>query len=64
MYLLTYHGVLCPQARDLFSAGSVALRSDTNPWRNYLQRALKDIEPEMRTGGKAIGGWPLCRVLG
>ncbi|MBN1867346.1 restriction endonuclease [Candidatus Sumerlaeota bacterium] len=28
LFLLTYHGVLCPQARDLFSAGSVAMRSD------------------------------------
>jgi len=44
MYLLTYHGVLCPQARDLFSAGSVALRSDETRGGNYLLRALQDIE--------------------
>jgi hypothetical protein len=48
MYLLTYYGVLCPQARDLFSAGSVALRSDETRGGNYVQRALHDIEPEMR----------------
>ena len=44
MYLLTYHGVLCPQTRDLFSAGSVA-----GPARggNYVLRALQDIEEEM-----------------
>lgn len=47
VFLLTYHGVFCPQARDLFSAGSVALRSDSTRGGNYLQRALKDIEPEM-----------------
>lgn len=45
MYILTVHGVLCPQARDLFSAGSVA-----GPTRGglYLQRALADIENEMK----------------
>ena len=45
LYLMTYRGVLCPQARDLFSAGSVA-----GPQRggNYLCRALVDIQQEMR----------------
>lgn len=47
MYLLTYHGVFCPQARDLFSAGSVALRADDKRGGNYLLRALRDIEPLM-----------------
>jgi hypothetical protein len=47
LYLLTYHGVLCPQARDLFSAGSVALRGDQTRGGNYVQRALLDIEEEM-----------------
>jgi len=54
MYALTYRGILCPQARDLFSAGSVALRSDATRGGNYLQRALKDIEPEMRTAAKQL----------
>jgi hypothetical protein len=47
MYVLTYHGVLCPQARDLFSAGSVAMRADQTRGGNYVERALKDIEVEM-----------------
>jgi len=44
MYIMTYRGVLCPQARDLFSAGSVA-----GPARggNYLLRGLIDIQTEM-----------------
>jgi hypothetical protein len=48
MYLMTYRGVLCPQARDLFSAGSVALRADGTRGGNYLLRALQDIQDEMR----------------
>lgn len=47
MYLLTYHGVLCPQARDLFSAGSVAMKSDATRGGLYIRRALADIEAEM-----------------
>src|SRR5690606_2701426 len=54
IYLLTYHGVLCPQARDLFSAGSVALRADGTRGGNYLQRALNDIEDEMRLAAKTL----------
>lgn len=47
LYMLTYRGVLCHQARDLFSAGSVALRSDAKRGGNYLMRALQDIETEI-----------------
>lgn len=47
LFLLTYHGVLCSQARDLFSAGSVAMRSDQTRGGNYVLRALADIEKEM-----------------
>jgi hypothetical protein len=54
VYLLTYHGVLCPQARDLFSAGSVALRSNAARGGNYLLRALKDIEDEMRIAAASL----------
>lgn len=54
MYLLTYHGVLCPQARDLFSAGSVALRSDTTRGGVYILRSLKDIEKEMRAAAQNL----------
>lgn len=54
LYLLTYHGVLCPQARDLFSAGSVAMRSDSKRGGNYVQRALADIEEEMRAAAATM----------
>lgn len=47
IYLLTYHGVLCSQVRDLFSAGSVAMRSDATRGGRYILRALKDIESKM-----------------
>ena len=47
LYLLTYHGVLALQARDLFSAGSVALRSNSKRGGNYILRSLQDIEAEM-----------------
>ena len=51
MYILTYHGVLCPQTRDLFSAGSVA-----GPARggNYVQRALIDIQGEMVSAAETL----------
>ena len=48
MYLLTYRGVLCPQARDLFTAGSVAMRADRTRGGNYMLRSLQDIEAEMK----------------
>lgn len=46
LYMMTYRGVLCPQARDLFSAGSVA-----GPARggNYLIRSIQSIQNEIRT---------------
>ncbi len=47
MFLLTYYGILCNQARDLFSAGSVAMRGSQERGGNYIERALKDIESEM-----------------
>jgi hypothetical protein len=48
LYLLTYHGILCHQARDLFSAGSVANPKNDDNGGNYIERALKLIETEMR----------------
>jgi hypothetical protein len=54
IYLLTYHGVLCSQVRDLFSAGSVALRSDGTRGGNYTLRALKDIETEMKLAAEKL----------
>ncbi|MDE9679635.1 hypothetical protein OGY28_11895 [Citrobacter sp. Cpo137] len=47
MFLLTYYGILCNQARDLFSAGSVAMRASQTRGGNYIERALLDIEEEM-----------------
>lgn len=47
LYLLTYHGVLCHQARDLFSAGSVANPQNDDNGGIYIERALKLIEPDM-----------------
>ena len=54
LYLLTCHGVLCPQARDLFSAGSVALRADATRGGNYILRALQDIENEMQIAATSL----------
>jgi hypothetical protein len=48
LYLLTYHGVICHQARDLFSAGSVANPTNDDEGGIYIERALKLIENEMR----------------
>ncbi len=47
LYLLTYHGVLCHQARDLFSAGSVANPRNDDNGGLYIERALRLIESEM-----------------
>ncbi|WP_243047994.1 hypothetical protein [Dyella sp. RRB7] len=47
LYLLTYHGVLCHQARDLFSAGSVANPDNDDEGGLYIERAIKLIEGEM-----------------
>ena len=54
LFLLTYHGVLCHQARDLFSAGSVANPQNDDSGGIYIQRALKLIEPEMRAAAKEM----------
>jgi hypothetical protein len=48
LYLLTYHGIICHQARDLFSAGSVANPKNDDEGGIYIERALKLIEAEMR----------------
>ena len=48
LYLLTYHGVICHQARDLFSAGSVANPLNDDEGGIYIARSLKLIEKEMQ----------------
>lgn len=47
LYILTYHGVLCHQARDLFSAGSVANPRNDDEGGVYIERAMQLLEPEM-----------------
>lgn len=47
LYLLTYHGVLCHQARDLFSAGSVANPENDDQGGLYIERSMKLLEPEL-----------------
>lgn len=47
LFLLTYHGVLASQTRDMFSAGSVAMVSDDTRGGMYIQRALADLEADM-----------------
>jgi hypothetical protein len=54
MYFLTYRGVLCPQARDLFTAGSVAMRADQTRGGNYMLRSLQDIDAEMRKAAEEL----------
>jgi hypothetical protein len=54
LYLLTYHGVLCHQARDLFSAGSVANPDNDDEGGIYIERALKLLEPEMILAAKNL----------
>lgn len=51
MYLMTYRGVLCPQARDLFSAGSVG---EQGPTGNFLLNALIDIQYELRQAAQRL----------
>lgn len=47
LYILTYHGVICHQARDLFSAGSVANPYNDDDGGIYIERALKLVESDM-----------------
>lgn len=54
LFLLTYYGVVCHQARDLFSAGSVANPQNDDNGGVYIERALKLIESEMRAAAKRM----------
>lgn len=47
MFMLSFHGVLCHQARDLFSAGSVANPNNDDNGGLYIERALKLLEDDM-----------------
>jgi hypothetical protein len=54
--LLTYHGVICHQARDLFSAGSVANPNNDDEGGIYIERAFKLIEKEMIEAALTMDG--------
>ncbi len=47
MFMLSYHGVLCHQARDLFSAGSVANPDNDDNGGLYIERSLLLLEHDM-----------------
>jgi hypothetical protein len=51
LHLLTYRGVLTSQARDLFSAGSVAGKERGG---NYLLRAFADLLPEFLDAARRL----------
>ena len=58
LYLLTYHGVLCHQARDLFSAGSVANPGNEESGKGgvYIAQALKLIENDILAAAQRMDG--------
>lgn len=47
IFLLTYYGIICHQARDLFSAGSVGNPSNDKNIGNYIENALALLQPYM-----------------
>lgn len=48
MFMLTYHGVLCHQARDLFSAGSVAhVKRADGSGKSNKQKAFEILQDDM-----------------
>ena len=55
VYALTQKGVLCPQARDLFTAGSVAERIDPIHDRElYISRAMRGVEYFMAAAAQRL----------
>jgi hypothetical protein len=56
LYLLTYHGVLAHQTRDLFSAGSVSNPGNDDAGGLYIERALKLLEPFMLDAALRMDG--------
>lgn len=48
LYMLRQHGVFCPHARDLYSAGSAAYRESDERGGNHILRALLFLEQHMR----------------
>ena len=66
LYLLMHHGVFCPQARDLWTAGSVAgSRGDgNNPEGPYIRHALADIQDLMRDAALRLDGSLIAEYWG
>jgi hypothetical protein len=54
LYLLIYRGVLCTNARDLFSAGSAGGTKGGKRGGNYVEIGLKTIEAEMRRAAREL----------
>jgi len=47
LFLLTYHGVVCHQARDMFAAGSVSNPENDDQGGLYIARMLKLMERDI-----------------
>ena len=56
LFLLTYHGVVCHQARDLYTAGSVANPKNDDNGGVYMERALLLLEREMIEAAREMDG--------
>lgn len=54
MFMLSYHGVLCHQARDMFSAGSVANPDNDDNGGLYIRRALLLLQDEIRKAAEQL----------
>lgn len=54
IFLLTYYGIICHQARDLFSAGSVGNPSNDKKIDNYIENALLLLEPYMKEAARTL----------
>lgn len=54
VFLITRHGVIASQIRDLFSAGSVGARSGKRGHK-YITDSLGSIESEMRSAASYLG---------
>lgn len=54
LFMLTYHGVLCHQARDMFTAGSVTDQGTKGNGGLYMARSLALLEPELIDAAKRM----------
>ena len=56
LFLLTYYGVLCHQARDMFSAGSVGNPTNDDKGGLYIPRMLKLMENDLIQAAQRMDG--------